>query len=283
MILGTATSMAGEPVKIVASFSILGDMAKIIGGDHVRVETLVGPEQDAHVFEPSPLDAARVAQADLVILNGLGFEGWMERLVGSSGRKQPVVIASDGIVPRRMDNQARPSLDPHAWQNVANARLYAANIAKALIAADPSDEEAFRSNLSDYDAALAVLDQEIRSVMSAIPQERRKIVTTHDAFGYFSEAYGLELLSPVGVSTEAEPSAKDIARIIRLVRTEHVPAIFLETISDPRLANQIATETGAKIGGTLYSDALSRENGPAGSYIAMMKTNIRELTKALSP
>jgi len=275
---------ADEKIQVVASFSILTDLIQEIGGDRVSVDTLVGPEQDAHVFNPAPKDAVRIAQSKLVFLNGLGFEGWMERLVKSAASKTKLIIVTSGIKPHsRKYKNGYEDLDPHAWQDVRNIRIYAANITEALIAIDPAGKITYENNFYRYDANLISLDAFIRSSIIAIPSERRKIVTTHDAFGYFEQAYGVSIIAPQGVSTESEASAKDVATIIRQVKSEHIPAIFIENISDPRLAEQIAKESGAKIGGKLYSDALSNENGPAGTYITMMETNIRELTKAMMP
>jgi zinc/manganese transport system substrate-binding protein len=282
-------AMAANKIKLVASFSILADIADAIGGEQVEIESLVGPNEDAHAFDPNPAQVAHIANADLIIINGLGFEGWLERLMTSSSALPKIVVASDGIAPLHADEantanlQHATNLDPHAWQDVANVRIYAKNIAHALAIVDPAHRAIYDANLARYDETLQKLDAEIRSAIATIPYARRKLVTTHDAFGYFEKAYGLEMIAPLGVAPEAQPSAKDIARIIRQIRTDAVPAIFLETMIDPRLAEQISSESGAKIGGNLYSDALSAKNGPAGSYIAMMETNIRELTRALAP
>jgi zinc/manganese transport system substrate-binding protein len=274
---------AAETISVVASFSILGDIVGHIGGDRVKVDALVGPEEDAHVFDPAPQDAARIATAKLVVINGLGFEGWMDRLIKASGGAPKLAVASEGIVSHQATIDGRERIDPHAWQDVSNVRIYAQNIVDALITIDPEGDSVYRGNLARFDSELMALDVEIRAAITAIPAERRKIVTTHDAFGYFARAYGVEMLAPQGISTEAEASAKDVARIIQLVKSEKIPAVFLENVSDPRLAERIASESGARIGGKLYSDALSKENAPAGTYIAMMKANIREITKALMP
>lgn len=284
---------ANTKIKVMTSFSILADMAEHIGGDHVLVESLVGAGEDAHAYNPSPIDVTNLMRADLIIINGLGFEGWLERLMTSTQSMPKIVVASAGILPLNADDEKTDNkhnhghdhgeLDPHAWQNVANARVYAKNIASALIAADPERKPLYEANLAKYDSELQKLDTEIRNAIGKIPIGKRKLVTTHDAFGYFEQAYGIEMISAVGVATDAQPSAKDIARIIRQIRDEAVPAVFLETMIDPRLAQQLSTESGAKIGGTLYSDALSEKNGPAGTYIAMMEANIRELTRALAP
>ena len=265
------------PLPVVASFSILGDFLREVGGDAVRVSVLVGPDGDAHVYEPTPADARKVSEARLVFVNGLGFEGWLDRLVAAADAKSRVVVASTGITPLKLDG----GLDPHAWQDVANARRYVENIRDALKSADPERAPVYEARAAAYLATLAALDKEIASAIAAISSQRRRIVSTHDAFGYFSARYGLEFIAPQGVSTEAEPSARDIARIIDAARREKVAAIFLENISDPRLAQRLAKESGVTLGGELYSDALSKPDGPAPSYVAMMRHNVAELTKAL--
>jgi len=286
-LLGVAISIAAAPVcaqegskprlNVVASFSILGDFVKNVGGISVEVTTLVGPNGDVHVYTPAPADAKKIADAKLVVINGLGLEGWLPRLVQSSGGKAVTVIASRGVAPRKLGSEA----DPHAWQSVANAKIYVANIRDALVAADPADAALFRANAQSYLAKLDTLDGEVRAAVARIPQDKRKVISTHDAFGYFAEAYGVEFIAPLGVSTESEPSARDIADIITQVRTEGIPAVFLENIADPRLMRQISAETGAKIGGTLYSDSLTDENGDAPTYIDMVRHNIKALTSAL--
>jgi len=281
--LSTSTAGAIEPIKIVTSFSILADITRQIGGDRVSVDALVGPEEDAHVFDPAPRDAARISAAKLIIINGLGFEGWIDRLIKASGGVPRIVTASEGITSHQAMIGGLERIDPHAWQDVSNIKIYARNITNALIEIDPENGTIYRANLAFYDEELVALDIEIRAAIKAIPLERRKIVTTHDAFGYFARAYGVEMIAPQGMSTEAEPSAKDVAKIIRQVKSEQIPAVFLESVSDPRLAERISDESGAHIGGKLYSDALSKENTPSGTYIGMMKANIRELTKALMP
>jgi zinc/manganese transport system substrate-binding protein len=269
---------AQEKINVVASFSILGDFTKNVGGDRVNVTTLVGPNSDVHVYTPAPADAKKIADAKLVIINGLGLEGWLPRLVQSSGGKATIVTATTNITPRNLGSHA----DPHAWQNVANARTYVANISKALGEAAPAEAEFFRSNAEAYRAKLDALDEEIRLWIAQIPPERRKVISTHDAFGYFAAAYGIAFIAPQGVSTESEPSARDIASIITQIKTQKIPAVFLENISDPRLMSRIAAETGASIGGTLYSDSLTDEKGDAPTYIELVRHNIRAMRSALA-
>ena len=269
---------AQEKINVVASFSILGDFAKNVGGDRVNVTTLVGPNSDVHVYTPAPVDAKKIADAKLVIINGLGLEGWLPRLVQSSGSKAAIVTATNGIAPRKLGSDA----DPHAWQSVVNAKIYAANIRDALIAADPAGALAYRANADAYLAKLDALDREVRDAVAQIAEARRKVISTHDAFGYFATAYGIAFIAPQGVSTESEPSARDIAGIITQIKTGKIPAVFLENISDPRLMRRISAETGARIGGTLVSDSLTSENGEAPTYIDMVRHNIKALTSALA-
>jgi zinc/manganese transport system substrate-binding protein len=268
---------AQDRLNIVTSFSILGDFAKNVGGDRVEVATLVGANGDVHVYAPAPADAKKIAEAKLVIINGLGLEGWLPRLVQSSGSKAKIVTATDGIAPRVLGMAD----DPHAWQSVANAKVYVANIRDALVAADPADEAVFRANADGYLARLDGFDHEVRAAMAQIPPDHRKVISTHDAFGYFGAAYGVEFVAPLGVSTDSEPSARDIAGIITQIRTAKIPAVFLENITDPRLMQRIAAETGARVGGTLYSDSLTGEKGEAPTYIDMVRHNIKALTDAL--
>jgi zinc/manganese transport system substrate-binding protein len=277
-------ALAQSKIKTVATFSVLGDLVKNVGGDRVEVSVLVGPNGDAHVYSPSPADAKKLHEAQLVIVNGLGLEGWITRLVHASGTKAVTVIASKGVKFRRMEDEHRPGhmvTDPHAWQSVANAKIYVSNIRDGLIKADPAGKSEYEANTKAYLAKLDALELEVKAAIGGIPADRRRIFTNHGAFGYFGDAYEMEFISPEGISTESEASAKDVAKIIVQIKKQKIPAVFLENISDPRLMQQIAKETGAKIGGTLFSDALSEPHGPAGSYIEMMRNNIREFSKAL--
>jgi zinc/manganese transport system substrate-binding protein len=283
-LVGLALATSALPVRaqdhlnVVASFSIIGDFVRNVGGDRVSVTTLVGPNGDVHVYTPAPADAKKIADAKLLVVNGLGLEGWLPRLVQSSGSKAMIVTATDGITPLKMDSAA----DPHAWQSVVDAKVYVSNIRDALAAADPTDAAAFRANAAGYLAKLDALDREVRTAVAQIPPARRKVISTHDAFGYFAAAYGIEFIAPLGVSTESEASARDIARIITQVRAEKIPAVFLENISDVRLIQRISAETGASIGGTLFSDSLSDEKGDAPTYIELVRHNIKALTSALT-
>jgi zinc/manganese transport system substrate-binding protein len=281
-----SAAAAQERLPVVATFSILGDLVKNVGGERIELKTLVGPDGDAHVYSATPADARTVADAKAIFTNGLGFEGWIERLVKASGTRAAVIVATKGIRPRRMESgqghgQSREEADPHAWQSVANAKVYVANIRDGLIRVDPAGQAVYEANAKAYLARLELLERDIRSAIGAIPAARRKIITSHDAFGYFQAAYGIDFIAPQGVSTETEASARDVARIIRQIKVQRIPAVFLENVSDPRLVRQIADETGARIGGTLFSDALSAPQGPAASYIDMMRHNLRQFAEAL--
>jgi zinc/manganese transport system substrate-binding protein len=265
-------------LNVVASFSILGDFVRNVGGDRVSVTNLVGPDGDVHVYAPAPADARKIADAKLVVVNGFGLEGWLARLVQSAGGKADIVTATNGIAPLKLGTDA----DPHAWQSVVNAKVYVANIRDALITADAASTEVFRANAADYLTKLDALDREVREAVAQIPQGHRKVISSHRAFGYFAAAYGVEFIAPLGVSTESEASARDIAGIIGQIRSAKIPAVFLENISDPRLISRISAETGARIGGTLYSDSLTGEKGDAPTYIDMVRHNIKALTRALA-
>jgi zinc/manganese transport system substrate-binding protein len=308
VLLGLSGSAdAADKIKAIASFSILGDMVQHVGGDRVEVATLVGPDGDAHVFSPTPADAKTLASAQLFFVNGLGFEGWMERLEKSSGFKGKTIVASTGVKPRTMieeeghhhegaeedheehakgehhdEEEAEEVTDPHAWQDLENGKIYVSNIRDGLIAADPEGKAVYEANAAKYLDAIGKEEIAVKQALAALPEARRKIITSHDAFGYFGAAYGLEIIAPEGVSTESEASAQDVAKIIRQIKAEHIPAVFIENITDHRLLDQIARETGAKIGGTLYSDALSGPDGPAPTYLDMFKHNVGALTAALS-
>ncbi len=308
-----------EPLKVVASFSILGDMVKQIGGDDVAVTTLVGPDGDAHVFEPTPRDARALGEAKVLVENGLNFESWMPRLVKTSGFSGETVIASTGVKPRDLTPEEEAaeeaeeahdqkgeahaehdhghkhdhdhaghghghdhgSEDPHAWQSLTNGQIYAKNIAEGLAKADPENAADYRARGEAYIAEMKAMDEKVRQEIASVPEAQRVIVTSHDAFGYFGEAYHVRFIAPQGVSTEAEASAQDVAKIIDQIREQKIGAVFVENISDPRLIDQISRETGAKAGGALFSDALSPPDGPAPTYLDMFRNNADEIVKAL--
>lgn len=275
-------------VPVVATFSILGDMVANIGGERIALTTLVGADEDAHVYQPRPTDGRALAAARVVFVNGLAFEGWIRRLIRSSGTRATVVEATTGITRIRAagghshgPGHAHGEWDPHAWQSVTEARRYVANIRDALIAADAEGAAVYTANAAAYDARLAALDTEIRAAIGRIPQADRKAITTHDAFAYFTRDYGFRFIGAQGLSTDAEPSAQQIGRLIRQIRQEGVKAVFVENITNPRLIQRVATEAGARVGGTLFSDALSLASGPAATYIELMRHNARTITGAL--
>jgi zinc/manganese transport system substrate-binding protein len=287
---------AAMPIKVVASFSILGDLVREVGGARVEVRNLVGPNGDSHVYRATPQDARFVKEADVIVMNGLGFDGFMPRLIRSSGSKAHIITASAGLVPldkpksgnhgQSHDHGLSQSHehgkhDPHAWQSIEAAKIYVGTIQDGLIAADPTHAEGYRSGAARYLGELDRLKSEIITLLSVIPRDQRLAIANHDAFRYFSRDFGIRIEGARGLSTEAEPSAKDIARIIRVARERKAKAVFLENVADPRIANQLAKETGARLGGVLYSDALTDEKGPAPTYLSLMRHNARVLAEAL--
>ena len=272
------TPAGAAPIKVVVSFSILNDMVRQVAGPDAELTVLVGPDGDAHTFDPSPADAKALAGASLVIRNGLGFDDWMQRLGESAGYARPMVIASDGVQALPLDGTA----DPHAWQDLRNGVLYVRNIERALAAADPAHADVFSGRAARYESELTALDGKTRAILAAFPEANRKVITSHDAFGYFGRAYGVSFLAPEGISTDAEPTAHDVAQLVDQIRTSKIKAIFLENMTDPRLIAKIARETGTVLGGTLYSDALSPPDGPAASYLAMFEWNVARLSEGLA-
>lgn len=287
-------AQTSAPVKAVASFSILGDLVRQVGGERVQVDVLVGPGADAHVFQPSPSHAKQVAQAQVVFANGLGFEGWMQRLLDSAGYQGKPVLVSQGIKPlpsegddhdhkggKHDHHHHHGGANPHAWQAVPNVITYVANIAKGLCAADAAGCDTYQKNADAYTDQLRALDAEIKAIWATIPAAQRKLITSHDAFGYYARAYGVKFLAPQGVSTDSEASAKGVAQLVRQIKKEKIKALFVESISDPRLIEQIGRETGVKPAGELFSDALSDASGPADTYVAMMRTNTQAMAQAI--
>lgn len=285
---GAPAARAEAPLPVVASFSILADLVRQVGGDRVRVDALVGPDADAHVFQPSPADARRVAGARLVVINGLGFEGWMERLLRNAAYRGAVVRVADGIEPLETAGQdhghrhGHGEADPHAWQDVGQTVRYVQRIAQALCAVDATGCGVYRERAAAYTRELESLDREIRDAWAAIPPAQRKVVTSHDAFGYYARAYGVRFLPAQGVSTDNQPSAAGVARLIRQIQREQVRAVFVERLADGRLVEQVARETGARPSVVpLYADALSPPDGPAPDYRALMRHNTRAMVDAI--
>lgn len=288
-VLSTRTlADASEKLEVVASFSILADFIEEIGGDRVSVTSLVGADSDAHVYEPTPRDVQKVTAAGVIVVNGLGLEGWLNRLLEASGAKAPVTEASAGVAaiePTEHEEESDHELDaqdPHAFQSISNAMVYVKNITEALCKAAPGDCDVFKTNSAGYTAKLRALDEEVRRAVEKIPADRRRIITSHDAFGYFADEYGISFLAPEGVSTDAEASAADVAKLIQQIREQRASALFVENISDKRLIEQIARETGLKVSGVLFSDALSTEPGPAATYIDLMRHNVRTILSAIN-
>ena len=333
------TTWAKEPIPVVATFSILGDMVERIGGEHIVVTTLVGPDGDAHVYQPTPQAARAVAEADLMFVNGLDFEGWLERLAQAAAFDGALVVATDGIEALTFDEHGdehgdhedhddhdddhddheddhddheddhddheddhddhdkhegehddhddhaghdHGAFDPHAWQSLTHAVTYVDNITAGLAKADPENAADYYANRATYVTEIEALNVDVTAMMAGLPEEKRTVVTSHDAFGYFAHAYGLTFEAPQGLSTESEVSAADVAELIEQIREEGISAVFIEAIADNRLLKQIANETDATIGGTLYSDGLSNAEGPASTYLDMMRHNAETLSKALS-
>ncbi len=281
--MAQAADTPSAPVlKVVATLSVLADIAREVGGPAVEVTALVGPNADAHVFEPTPSDVRRVAQADVVVTNGLRYEGWIDRLIKASGYRGPVVVATRGIATRQVSGGA----DPHAWQNLANGMRYADNIRAALVAAlgtqSPTRVAEIEARAAAYQQRLAALEQDTRARIGAVPAERRRVITSHDAFGYFSAAYGITFIAPRGWTTGSEPSAKAVAAIVRQAREAKASALLVENISDPRLIERIGREAGLKVGGALFSDALSPPGTEADTYVRMFEHNVRTLVEAMS-
>ena len=287
-LVAPASGNPDGPVRAVATFSILGDMVSRIGGQHVAITTLVGPNGDAHVYRPTPADARAVSEAQILVVNGLDFEGWLNRLIQASDFAGVRVVATAGIEPIAVeddhghDGHGHGAFDPHAWQSLRHAVVYVDNITTALAKADPDNASTFYRARAAYVAEIEALDADIRGMFADLPAGSRTIVTSHDAFQYFGHDYGLAFIAPQGLSTESEASAKDVARLIELIRNQGIRAVFLENVADPRLLKRIADETGATIGGTLYPGALSGPDGPAPTYLDMMRHNARTLAQALS-
>lgn len=284
--------LAAEPIAVVASFSILGDIVAKVGGERIAVTTLVGPDQDAHVFQPAPADIKAVARARLVVINGLGFEGWTERLTQAAGYHGRIVTASAGIKPRARaddhdedghdhDHHHHGGNDPHAWQDPRNVVVYVNNIASALAALDPAGADTYGRNAKAYVAQIDELDRWAMQQFAQVPQAKRRVITSHDAFEYFGAHYQVRFLAAQGVSTDSEPSAREVAALIRQIRSEKIRALFFENMSNPRLLEQIAREAGVTAGGKLYADALSGRTGPAPDYLSLMRYNITQLLEKI--
>jgi zinc/manganese transport system substrate-binding protein len=278
----SAMPASAETLKVVASFTVLADVVKQVGGDHVDVKSLVGPNGDPHEFEPSPTDAKNLNAAKVTFVSGEGLEGWMDRLITASGYKGKPVVASEGVNTRTMEEDGKTVTDPHVWNSPVNVKVWVANIEKALSEADPADAAAFKANAQTYTRKLDEMDAYAKSKFEKIPEDHRKVLTSHDAFGYFGREYNVSFLSPLGVSTETEASAAEVAKLIEQIKSEHVKTYFFENSNDPRLVNQVAKATGAEPGGELYVESLSDAKGPAPTYEKMFRYNVDQLAAAMA-
>lgn len=280
-LLATATALAlvapfahaADKVAVTASFSILGDLVKVVGGERVVVTTLVGPDEDAHVFEPKPANAKNLLSTQLLVTNGLGFEPWANKLAKAAGYKGNAVVASQGV-------KGLPS-DPHAWQNPNNVVIYVRNIAAGLSKADTTGAATYQANADAYIKELQTLDAWAKAQFAAIPAPKRKVITSHDAFGYFAAQYGVTFLAPQGMNTESEPSAKQVAQLIKQIQREKIRAVFVENMSNPKLIAQLSKDAGATVGAALYADALSAADKPGATYLQMMRHNVTELVAGM--
>jgi zinc/manganese transport system substrate-binding protein len=279
---GPALSQAADKLPVMASFSILGDLVQVVGGDRVAVTTLVGPDEDAHVFEPKAVDAKNLLQTRLLVTNGLGFEPWAQKLAKSAGYKGQTVVASQGVTARTMiGEKGKVETDPHAWQDPTHIATYVRNIAVALSRLDPAGSTVYQANSAAYVKQLETLDEEAKTAFAAIAADKRKVITSHDAFGYFGARYGIRFLAPQGMSTDAEPSAKEVAKLIRQIQKEKIKAVFVENMSNPKLLAQLSKDAGVTVGPSLYVDALSKAGGPADTYLKMIRHNVTQLAAGM--
>ena len=283
-LLGRPTQ-AAEPLPVTASFSILGDLVRVVGGSRIALTMLVGPDQDAHVFEPRPTDAKSLLASKLLVVNGLGFEPWAARLVKSAGYLGETVVASQGVKARHAakagHSHAHAEADPHAWQNPENVVLYVRNIALGLSKVDPTGASNYQSNADAYVKELQALDAWAKTQFATLPQAKRKSITSHDAFGYLAAQYGLTFLAPQGFNTDVEPSARQVAQLIRQIQREKIRAVFMENMGNPKLLAQLSQEAGVTPGASLYADALSSADKPGATYLQMMRHNVTQLVAGM--
>ena len=276
----TTASMAADKLPVMASFSILADLVRIVGGERVAITTLVGPDEDAHVFEPKAIDVKNMLQTRLLVVNGLGFEPWAQKLVKAAGYKGQTVVASQGIAARTLHadkGRTHAETDPHAWQDPTNVVIYVRNIAAALSKLDPGGALSYQNNSDAYVKELQTLDVWAKGQFAALPADKRKVITSHEAFGYLAAHYQLRFMAPQGVSTEAEPSAREVARLIKQIQREKIRAVFVENMSNPKLLAQLAKDAGVTMGSSLYADALSGPDKPGSTYLKMMRHNVTQL------
>jgi zinc/manganese transport system substrate-binding protein len=280
---------AQAPIKAVATFSILGDLLAEVAGGKVELSVVVGPDIDAHAYQPRPTDARALADAKVLVSNGLGFEGWIDRLAKAAPFKGRAIVATAGVATLKAGADHGHSHghshghgpDPHCWQDVQRVRTYVANIAKGLAEADPPNAAHYRERAQAFDRRLVDLDAWVKAEIARVPADKRRAITGHDSFRYFSSAYGVKFQSPRGYNTSSEPSARDVATLIREVREQRIKALFVENMTNPGLIDQIARESGAVVGPRLYTDALSGPNGPAPTYEKMMRHNVTALVAGM--
>lgn len=299
-----ATPPAANKLPVIATYSILGDMVQNVGGELIDLKVLVGPDGDAHAYEPVPADSASLLQAKVLFENGLEFETWLDDLYTASGSQAVRAVVSEGITPLKAPEEGEHGhaegeshsaseagqeehdhgeFDPHIWHSVANSEIMVANIAKALSAADPTNATIYQANAATYTTQLKELDAFIKQEVATLPAERRKIVTTHDTFGYFAQDYGFEIVgTALGITTEtADPSAAQIADLVTDIKATGVPAIFAENIANSTVMETIAKEAGVKLVPELYTDALGPQGSEGETYIKMMRFNTTTMVTAL--
>lgn len=284
------SAFAHNKIRVIASFSILADLIKNVAGNHISLTTFVGPNASTHIYEPTPRDAQALKNAHIIFINGLHLEGFIDRLIIASGTKARLVKVSANISPLENKNHEHNAqrhhyhgnLDPHAWQAISNVEIYVKNIATAFCEIDEKSCTSYSKNAESYIQKLKAMQEALKNKIATIPKDKRIIITSHDAFGYFAQEYDFTILAPQNASTEAEATAADVAKLIKQIKANKATALFVENISNPRLIKQISKETGLKIGGTLYSDALSNENGPAATYLDMMEHNVKTIIEAIT-
>jgi zinc/manganese transport system substrate-binding protein len=307
----TPNSASGkQPVKVTATTSIIADLVQNVGGDHVDVYTILAPGTDAHTYSPKPSDVQAVAESQILFRNGLGLETWLDPMIQNAGGSRPIVVVSDGLTPLTdfkaehddeehideagsapdtvkdgEENEERPGTepDPHMWFDVQRTIGYVENIRDRLKQLDPANAPAYEANADTYIDQLEQLDTEILQWVGTVPPERRKLVTSHDNFGYFAHRYGFEIVGSVlqSFSTEEQPSAQQIVELVEQIKEQQVPAIFTENVSDPRLAEQVADEAGIDVVTNLYTDALGEPGSAGDTYIKMMRFNVQQIVEAL--
>ncbi len=283
ILLLALSALASAAIPVVATFSILGDITQQLGGKHIEVDVLVGPEQDAHTYQPTTSDLKRIIRARLVLAHGLGFDQWVQKMLTSARYKGAYLQASQGLQTRHSQQTGHhhSEVDPHLWQDISLTRQYVENISAALIRLDPAHTADYQANKQRYLAQMQAVDEWAQNALAQIPLSKRVVLTSHDAFGYLGARYQIRFLAPVGVNTEAEASAQDVVKIIRQARTQKIRALFVENISNPRLLEQLSKETGSAISGKLFSDALSAAQGPAPTYLTMYRHNLQQLVTAM--